>query len=647
MRKKLKILQLEFLKEDAELIQKELSKANISFDILLVDNKADFIKALKDFIPDIILADNLPSFNCVKALKLVKKNNVKIPFVLVIPPGSEDVAINLMSEGADDYLIKDRLKRLPKAIPGLLQKYKAEAENTQSFDTSLKASEKHLKSVSADLEKIMDYSLDVICSMDKHGRFIRVSAASARLWGYAPEDLVGQLYINHVDPDYVEITARALSEIIAGNAITNFENRYIHKNGISVPVSWSARWDKEDEIMFCVARDATSLKEAERLEAELEHRWKIIFDRANDAILLANNAGKYTQVNPAAAKILGYTTDELLKLSVTDIVAQKNLSDNGLFLLREFLKKGNQSGIIELKRKDGNIIICHYNAVANILPGLHLSILTDITERENAHRKIDQLNSILEKRAEELAISNKELEQFAYVTSHDLQEPLRMVTSFLQLLQRKYESLLDEAAQKYISYAVDGAARMKTLILDLLEYSRISSYKDDHIIVDLNDVLVRTLHTLKAVIDDSEASITFSDLPKVCGNKSQLMQLFQNLISNALKYKSASKPIIEIGCTDNKDGCKFFVKDNGIGIEPKFFEKIFVIFQRLHNRNEYEGTGIGLSICKRIVELHGGKIWVESSVDAGSKFYFTIAKAQTLNSSLAKIHSPDIEVENP
>src|SRR5260221_10482543 len=232
MRKELKILQLVHLKEDAELIQMELNKANISFDILPVNNKEDFIKALKDFIPDIILADDSPFFNCGEALKLVKKNNVKIPFILVIPPESEELAINLMNEGADDYLINDRLKRLPKAIPGLLQKYKAEAKTIRSFDTSLKANEKRLKRLYADLEKIMNYSLDVICSMDKHGRFIRVSAASARLWGYAPEELVGQLYINHVDPDYVEITARSISEIIAGEAATNFENRYMHKNGI-------------------------------------------------------------------------------------------------------------------------------------------------------------------------------------------------------------------------------------------------------------------------------------------------------------------------------------------------------------------------------------------------------------------------------
>jgi len=248
----------------------------------------------------------------------------------------------------------------------------------------------------------------------------------------------------------------------------------------------------------------------------------------------------------------------------------------------------------------------------------------------------------LEKRAEELAASNEELERFAYVASHDLQEPLRMVSSFLQLLQKKYESQLDATAQKYINYAVDGADRMKTLILDLLEYSRISSYKEVHVSVNLEEIVSKTLHTLKPVTDEAQASIIVPSLPEVSGNKSHLMRLFQNLISNALKYRSEAQPIIEIGCTEKSDEWEFFVKDNGIGIEPKYFEKIFVIFQRLHSRNEYNGTGIGLAICKKIVELHSGKIWVESSLEKGSKFYFTISKSQIPNAVIQEIVYLDV-----
>ncbi len=624
MNNNIKILQLEYLQEDAALVQARLHEANICFEAIVADNIEAFIKALSEFLPDIILGDYTDSFSLGDVIETIKKNENKIPFILVTNKAPEVVSFD--DKAIDDYIFKDSLHRLPKAIFNALEKYRAEANCLEKINKYLKASEQHLKNISADLENVMNYSLDVICSINREGKFIQVSAASANVWGYSPKELTGKLHIDFVDPDYAEITIKSMADIMSGNATTNFENNYIHKNGSSVPLSWSARWDADQQLMFCVARDATALKEAERLEAESEHRWKTIFNRANDAILLTTNTGKYTQVNLAAATILGYTTDELLKLSVMDIVAQNNVPDKKLLLWDDFIKDENQSGVIELKKKNGDIITCHYNAVANILPGLHLSILTDITERAKAHKKIDELNIILEKRAEELAISNKELEQFAYVTSHDLQEPLRMVTSFLQLLKRKYESQLDETAQKYIGYAVDGADRMKTLILDLLEYSRISTYKENHITVDLNKVLAGTLHTLKAAIDESQASVITASLPVVPGNKSQLMQLFQNLIGNALKYRSALKPVVEIGYIDKEDEWEFFVNDNGIGIEPKFFEKIFIIFQRLHNRNEYEGTGIGLSVCKRIVELHGGKIWLESAIETGSKFYFTIPK---------------------
>ncbi|MDQ6903472.1 MAG: ATP-binding protein, partial [Bacteroidota bacterium] len=255
----------------------------------------------------------------------------------------------------------------------------------------------------------------------------------------------------------------------------------------------------------------------------------------------------------------------------------------------------------------------------------------DISERKLSDSKMYELNEVLQRQTNKLTVSNEELERFAYVTSHDLQEPLRMVSSFLQLLQKKYDGQLDETAQKYINFAVDGAERMKILILDLLEFSRISAFKDDHTTINLNDVIAKTLLDLQISINDSGAVITAASLPQVCGNRSQLLQLFENIIGNAIKYKSRAAPLIDIGYTDLPGEWKFFIQDNGIGIDEKFYEKVFVIFQRLHDRRKYKGTGIGLAICKKIIELHGGKIWVESIKDHGSKFWFTIKKLQISN----------------
>jgi two-component system CheB/CheR fusion protein len=230
------------------------------------------------------------------------------------------------------------------------------------------------------------------------------------------------------------------------------------------------------------------------------------------------------------------------------------------------------------------------------------------------------------KRAAELAASNAELERFAYIASHDLQEPLRMVTSFLQLLQKKYSGQLDEKADQYIHYAVDGAERMKALIMDLLEYSKVGVGKESWSRVNMSTVISELAEVFREKIIELRARIEIGDLPEVWGDKVQMAQLFQNLVGNALKYHSNRPPVIRIRAKEEAGSWEFEVRDNGIGIDPLFFDKIFIIFQRLNNKSDYAGTGIGLAICKKIVERHGGRIWVESVPGEGSAFFFTIIK---------------------
>ena len=250
----------------------------------------------------------------------------------------------------------------------------------------------------------------------------------------------------------------------------------------------------------------------------------------------------------------------------------------------------------------------------------------NITRRKEDEALLIDLNNKLKQRADELAASNVELERFAYVASHDMQEPLRMITSFLQLFRKKYQDQIDETAEQYLHFVMDGADRMKRLITDLLEYSRIGSNKGVFEPIDTAQVMKELEEVFVNRIAECNATIVCKNLPVVKGNKTQLFQLFQNLVGNALKYVGKENPLVVVQGEEEEHQFLFSVSDNGIGIKPMYFEKIFVLFQRLHHKHEYSGTGIGLSVCKKIVEKHGGKIWVTSEPDKGSTFYFTIKK---------------------
>jgi signal transduction histidine kinase len=306
-------------------------------------------------------------------------------------------------------------------------------------------------------------------------------------------------------------------------------------------------------------------------------------------------------------KELAYQNEEKAKRAAELIIANKELAyQNAEKAMRAAeLVKANKElafNITKLKKAEEELI--KYRA--------HLEEMVN-TRTEELHNAMD-----------DLARSNTELERFAYVASHDLQEPLRMVTSFLQLLERRYKDKLDSDALEFINYAVDGSTRMKTLINDMLTYSRLGTRGEEFAITDCENILERVLSILQVSIIENQALVTHDPLPKVIGDDTQLEMLFQNLIGNAIKFHSKNPPKVHVGVKKNEKNWIFSVSDNGIGIDPQFFERIFIIFQRLHNREEYPGTGIGLAISKRIVERHGGRIWIESQPEKGSTFFFSL-----------------------
>jgi len=369
-----------------------------------------------------------------------------------------------------------------------------------------------------------------------------------------------------------------------------------------------------------LTREIAERKQTEKGLAEREATLRSIFRAAPTGIgMLCNRIIK--QANDRICEMTGYSSEELLGQSAKilylteeefELVGQEKYSQIG--------KQG--TGTVETcwRRKDGEVIDVQLS-LAPIDPedlsvGVTFTAL-DITERKQAE-------AALARKTEELACSNAELEQFAYVASHDLQEPLRMVSSYVQLLARRYKEKLDSDADDFINFAVDGANRMQALIRDLLAYSRVGTRGERLEPTSCETVLDQTLANLQFAIEENGARVTHDPLPTVLADPSQLSQLFQNLIGNAIKFRRDEAPHVHLGAERRENEWLFSVRDNGIGIDEEYGERIFEIFQRLHGRNDYSGTGIGLAICKKIVERHGGRIWVVSDPGGGSTFYFTL-----------------------
>lgn len=306
------------------------------------------------------------------------------------------------------------------------------------------------------------------------------------------------------------------------------------------------------------------------------------------------------------------------------IFADYNLPTwNGLETIEILRQEGLDIPVIVVSGALGELkaVECIKQGAADYVLKDHLARLPGSVRR--AIRE-SQLRRAHRKAQEELARSNRDLEQFAYVASHDLQEPLRMVATYTQLLAERYQGKLDENADKYIHYAVDGALRMQSLVQDLLAFSRVNSQEASRNVIDCNLIVAEALKNLQSAIEQSGAQISFARLPRVLADASQMRQLFQNLLANAIKFRGAERPLIRVGAEKKKQEWIFSVLDNGIGIAPEHAEIVFAIFKRLHTHAEYPGSGIGLAICKKIVEQHGGRIWVESQPGSGSTFRFTI-----------------------
>ena len=438
-----------------------------------------------------------------------------------------------------------------------------------------------------------------------------------------------------VHPGDRSAVRRTVLKMMRSGAEARLDYRILRPDGAVRSVHTEYRTNKDASGrtvgMVGTIQDITERKRSEEAVRESERRFRALFENSGDALIVHDDTGKVVDCNREAYRSLGYTREEFLTLRVKDFAVdvipegkKPELGEETPWKRALRSEPGEIVGFHENvhRRKDGTTFPVEVGIGSIDIEGRRLVFASarDITERKRAKAEMESL-------VEELRRSNAELEQFAYVASHDLQEPLRMVSSFTQLLRRRYGGQLDETADEFIGYAVDGANRMQRLINALLEYSRLGTRGSGHVPVETGRILEAALANLRNAIEESGAEVVSESLPTVLGDEVQLMQLFQNLVANAIKFRGEEPPRVSVSAGRRGAEWVFSVKDNGIGIGPEYRDRIFVIFQRLHGREEYTGTGIGLALCKKIVERHGGKIWLESEPGKGSTFYFTLRAA--------------------
>ncbi len=382
-------------------------------------------------------------------------------------------------------------------------------------------------------------------------------------------------------------------------------------------------YEKENAGLKQELQELNRVKDKERSDDEYTMHLATIVKFSEDAIISKSLEGNIKSWNNGAEKIFGYTAEEAIGKHISLIIPEGYITEEKLILekiknsevIKHYetvrVKKNGEQFFVSLtvsplKDKEGKIV------------GVS-KIVRDISSRKSAEELLNITMKNLER-------SNKELGQFAYVASHDLQEPLRMISSYVQLFSNRYKDKLDNDARDFIHYIVDGAVRMQNLINNLLEFSRLNTSKNPMMLCDCNSVMDKVRENIVMWNEDKKIMISSDVLPNVIAFEKQMEQLFQNLISNGIKYNTSALPMVHIAATEGNSEWRFSVTDNGIGIESKYHESIFGMFQRLHSREEYSGTGIGLAICRKIVEIHGGRIWLESEPGKGSVFYFTLPK---------------------
>lgn len=478
----------------------------------------------------------------------------------------------------------------------------------------------------ARLAAVVESSDDAIVSIDLSGMVQSWNRGAERLFGYPAEEIIGRPISLLAPADVAQEVPGILARIAGGERLENYETCRCGKDGRAIDVSLtiSPILNSRDECIGIseIARDITERQRASESQARLA----AIVESSDDAIISKDLNGIIRSWNIGAERILGYRAEEVLGRHISVIAAPETVGEFPTILSR--IAKGERVEHYQTRRrtKDGRILTVSLTVSpvrddkGRIIGAS--KILRDMTQREKQEQELREANEALQR-------SNSDLEQFAYSASHDLQEPLRIVASYTGMLKRRFGGQLGPEADEYIQHTLNGVQRMHQLLKDLLFYAHAAQPLDgEEVLTDADAALHDAIANLKAAIEESGAVIQASALPKVRIRHVHLEQVFQNLISNAIRYRGVDPPQIAISTLPQGADWLFCVRDNGIGIDPKYQEEIFGIFKRLHSSAEYPGTGMGLAICQRLVQQAKGRIWVESESGKGATFCFTLPRAE-------------------
>ena len=518
------------------------------------------------------------------------------------------------------------------------------------------------------LASIVESVDDAIITANLDGIITSWNPAAQRMYGYSAEQVVGRPLLMLMAPEQAQEMTGILERVSDGEQVEHLDTVRLRKEGarVSVSLTVSPVRDEEGRVVGAssIERDITERVEvAERL-AEASQYARSLIEAGPDPLVTISPGGKITDVNEATANLIGLPRESLIGTAFSDHFTEPERARAGYETA--FARGSTSDYPLTVRRQNGQLRHVLYNA--SVYKGARGDVLglvataRDVTDRERAeqahlqdvrHAVLNILEDldleraetstdlraevaerkrterVLQQRTDDLARSNADLEQFAYAASHDLSEPLRAISGPISLLARRYEGRLDDDADEYIAFAVDGCQRMQAIIDGILAYSRVGRVEGTHESVDCNALVQSTLSWLAPTIDATGADISVGELPVVRAEKAQLGQVFLNLLSNALKFVApGTRPNVAVDAERMGDTWRFSVTDNGIGIDPKYRERIFGKFKRLHGREEFPGTGIGLALVKRIVEQHGGVVGIEDAPLGGSRFWFTLPTSE-------------------